>query len=213
MEAKFNEMLASYQTGSDWAGYIEGGLSIVVGAAACYFGTAATCAAVGAPLILKGVDQIGSTGVNQVYGNSLQTEGAALQQLIANISIDIEAQQCWNSFTAQRGALVTAMTNIQIAVNDLGTQQIVLQNLGIENRQALQEGIAVLNQEEGSPLSSLGHQFWVDEKVEQFKKEFEWARRLAFLAMRAVEYEFQQSLPFRSQIVVGRRRRRSCRRS
>ena len=31
----------------------------------------------------------------------------------------------------------------------------------------------------------------------------EWSRRLTFLAMRSVEWEFQQSLPYRSQIVAA----------
>ena len=147
VENQFNSMLASYQTASDWAGWIEGGLSVVVGAVACYVGACA----VGAPLILHGVDQIANSSINAIYGNSLQQEAASLQQLITNFSIEVEAQQCWNNFLAERGSLVTAMTNIQIAVTDLGTQQVVLQNLAIQNRQALQEGISVLSQEQESP--------------------------------------------------------------
>jgi hypothetical protein len=41
---------------------------------------------------------------------------------------------------------------------------------------------------------------WIDERVDRYRKEFEWARRLTFVALRAVEYEFQQTLPFRAQI-------------
>src|SRR5262249_55572842 len=43
--------------------------------------------------------------------------------------------------------------------------------------------------------------YWLDEKVDRFKREMEWARRLTYLAMRAVEFEFQQSLPLRTQIL------------
>jgi hypothetical protein len=97
--------------------------------------------------------------------------------------------------------MATAMSDVQIAISEINTQLERFRNLQGNVNLNLQEGIAVLQRENGSPVASLNHQFWIDEKVERFKSEFEWSRRLVFTAMRAVEYEFQQSLPFRSDIV------------
>lgn len=114
-----------------------------------------------------------------------------------------DVMACWNNFRAQRRALVTAADEIGIAASNIRTQQIKFRTTQLQNRLNLEEGIAVYKREKASPLSSLAHVFWVDEKIEQFRKEFEWARRLVFIAMRAVEFEFQQTLPFRSQIVAA----------
>src|SRR5262249_23624757 len=128
-------------------------------------------------------------------------EATHLQQMEEDFSEEEKAQQCWNTFLAQRRALATAMTDIQIATASLLAQQVKFQNLSSDNLIHLQEGKSMLAQEKASAVMSLGHQFWVNEKVDQYSKEFEWSRRLVFMAMRAVEYEFQQSLPYRAQIV------------
>ena len=189
LQSSYNQMVSDYQMLQAASGFWEGIVSFVGGIASNNIGTA-----------LSGFDQIVNTGVG-ISADAVQNEATSLSQMQENFGNSVTAQQCWNTFLAQRGDLVTAMTNIQIAVNDLGTQQEVLSNLFAQNALSINEGIAVLQQENASPVSSLGHQFWVDEKVEQFRKEFEWSRRLLYLAMRAVEYEFQESLPYRSQIV------------
>jgi len=135
--------------------------------------------------------------------DDIKKEAEEFETMQMKFALEEKSQECWNTFRAQRRALATAMTDVQIASTELQVQAAQFRNLGGQNDLNMQEGRAVLKREQESPLSSLGHHFWVDEKVEQFRKEFEWSRRLAFLAMRAVEYEFQQSLPFRSQIVAA----------
>lgn len=60
---------------------------------------------------------------------------------------------------------------------------------------------ARLKREQERPIGEPAFHFWFDERIEKYRRDFEWARRLTFLAMRAVEFEFQQSLPLRSRIV------------
>jgi hypothetical protein len=190
----YDEMVHDYQEMQAAAGFWEGLVSFAGGIGA----SLANPSSIGT--VFSGFDQIVNTAVG-ISSDAVQNEATALQQMQQNFGNAVADQQCWNTFLAQRGDLATAMINIQIAVNDLGTQQEVLSNLVAENILTVNEGIAVLQQENASPVSSLGHQFWVDEKVEQFRKQFQWSRRLLYLAMRAVEYEFQESLPYRSQIV------------
>jgi hypothetical protein len=149
--------------------------------------------------IVMGVFSLGVGGL----GIAVQDEADRLAKMEKEFDRAEKSQTCWNSFRAQRRALATAMTDVQIASNQLNTQLIRFRNLQADNSQNLREGVAALQKENGSPVGGLAHSFWVDERVERFKKEFEWARKLTFVAMRAVEYEFQQSLPFRSDIVAA----------
>jgi len=70
-----------------------------------------------------------------------------------------------------------------------------------ENRLTLLTAQAAINRERQRPVANYSHHMWYDEKIERYRREFEWSKRLAFMAMRAIEYEFQQSLPFRKDIV------------
>jgi hypothetical protein len=132
---------------------------------------------------------------------AVQDAADSLQLFETLFSNDQKAEACWNSFRAQTRALAAATTDVQIASKELDVQGVAFQNLQSSNSLNLKEGVAAYLREVASPVKSLAHHFWVDEKVERFKKEFEWSRRLTFIAMRAVEYEFQQSLPYRSAIV------------
>jgi hypothetical protein len=185
LEGDFSSMQQDYQIAAAFGGLLQAGIA------------AFTDNPAGA------VGSLVSTGLG-LFGDSVTDEQTKLQQMETNFSDDEKSQECWNTFLADERNQATAMTDVQIATTDLKAQQVVFQNYVGQNALNLQEGIAVLNQEQGSPVSSLGHQFWVDEKVEQFKNQFEWTRRLSYLAMRAIEYEFQQSLPYRSNIVSAK---------
>jgi hypothetical protein len=142
-----------------------------------------------------------SSGFLSMMSGAVQDEAAQLQYLQATFSGEEKAQECWNTFRAQRNALATAMTDIQIAANELNAQMVRYQQLQTDNLLNLQEGKAVYQRELDSPVGSVSHHFWVDERIQTYNETFEWSRRLTFIAMRAVEYEFQQSLPYRSEII------------
>ena len=139
--------------------------------------------------------------LDHLAGNKIQDEQNAITRMEKQFSAAERAQQCWNTWRAQTRELHTAMTDIQIAANDLDAQQLRIKDMQDGNTLNITEGIAALKRERQSPVKSLSHHFWLDEKVERFRTEFAWAQRLTFIAMRAVEYEFQQSMPYRSEIV------------
>jgi hypothetical protein len=136
-----------------------------------------------------------------LFAQQIADEQAKVNQLESSFGRDEKAIGCWNSWSAQRRALADSMIDAQLAMNEVNKQVLVLNNMETENAQNVSEGHAVIQREQNSPLSSVGHHYWLDEKVERFKKELEWSRRLTFLAMRSVEWELQQSLPYRSLIV------------
>jgi hypothetical protein len=136
-----------------------------------------------------------------IFSNFISTEQANYDTLSAEFSLDLKSQECWNTWREQRRELREAMTKIQTAEGLTKVQQVILQNDRDKNDQSIKEGLAVVAREKNRPVGGYAHTFWIDEKVERFKRDLEWARRLTFLAMRAIEYEFQQSLPFRTDIL------------
>jgi hypothetical protein len=142
-------------------------------------------------------------GLSSILGNAVNDAAAQVQQMEAAYGRAEKAQDCWNNFRQQQRAMSASQADVAIASSEVNAQAVAFKNLQLSNDGNLREGIAVYQREQGSPVPSLSHTFWIDEKVEHYKRDMEWARRLAFVAMRAVEYEFQQSLPFRSQIVAA----------
>jgi hypothetical protein len=144
-----------------------------------------------------------TTEIMNIWGQSIDDEAAQLQLMEKQFTGEEKVMACWNDFLAKRGALANAMTAGKAATVQSNVEIINFRNLEQQNNLAFVEGTAVFNRENDSPVGSLSHTFWVDEKIDRFKKDLEWSRRLTFMAMRAVEYEFQQSLPFRSEIVAA----------
>jgi hypothetical protein len=108
---------------------------------------------------------------------------------------------CWMSADNLSRRLVGTTMRIKRRTIDLETSLVEFNNLYAETTSRISEGQAAVGREERRPTGTFAHHFWFDEKVERFKREFEWARRLVFLAMRAEEYEFQQSFPYRKEIL------------
>jgi hypothetical protein len=154
----------------------------------------------------SGLNSVGAWGSGFAHfvtlaGDDVNDEQARFNELSSMFSRSENARACWDNWAAHRRDVKAALTDVDLAVVGLNEQYLVLKNLIDDNNHNLMEGQAAIKREEDSPLSSVGHHYWLDEKVERFKKELEWSRRLTFLAMRAVEWEFQQSLPYRAQIV------------
>jgi hypothetical protein len=63
---------------------------------------------------------------------------------------------------------------------------------------------AQLDTEEHRTVGDLAHHYWYDEKVERFGKAMSWAKQTSYLALRAVEFEFQETLDLRSKVVTAR---------
>lgn len=114
-----------------------------------------------------------------------------------------QLQQCWFQAHSTLRATGGNVTDIKLALNAIDIQRATMKSLIEENRQAMLDGQSKIGIEQWRKYGSYSHDYWFDEKIDRFRKEFEWSRRLTFLAMEAVEYEFQQSLPFRHDILAA----------
>ncbi len=68
----------------------------------------------------------------------------------------------------------------------------------------LLEGRAAYARAAGRNTAELTNQFWIDEDVMSFRRNFAWAKRVTYLALLAVEYELQQSLELRGSLAAAR---------
>ena len=66
-----------------------------------------------------------------------------------------------------------------------------------------EEGRAAIESAKGMPIMPVSHDLWVNQKVDTFTRDMRMARRLVFLAVRAVEYETQQTLDLEREVLAA----------
>jgi|GEM_PF-6419448 len=121
--------------------------------------------------------------------------------LLENLSANENLVACLNDADVQKSAIITEIEAIKTQAMAVDGALIDFSNLQRANLQKILEGVAVLKKERERNWGGYAHHFWFDEKVQTFQREFPWAQRLSYLALRAVEYELQQTLMQRSNIV------------
>jgi hypothetical protein len=112
-----------------------------------------------------------------------------------------EAKACFHEADMRRIGIQTAFMQIQRRLTDSDEAMLKLANLRDHVRQQLVEGAAAVARETGRRLPSVAFHYWYKDKVVEFARKFDRAKKLTFLALEAVEYEHQISLDLRSKIV------------
>ena len=79
-----------------------------------------------------------------------------------------------------------------------------IDELQIAARTLYEDGRGALAAARNRYVRPLTHDFWLDAQVERFWRDLRLARRVTYLAVRAVEYETQQSLPYRTTVLRAR---------
>jgi len=93
--------------------------------------------------------------------------------------------------------VVSQGLRIQQALADLDAANVAFSNLRIEADMVYIDGLATVEFEQGRRLNPLTQDLWLDETVASYRRSFRIAHRVTYLAVLAVEYEFQQSLGLR----------------
>jgi hypothetical protein len=110
---------------------------------------------------------------------------------------------CWHTVEKSQLEIVAAFALISRRATDGVTAANQFQTLMNENVQALRQGTNDVKREKNRFVSTVAHHYWTSEKIDRFNNDFAWAKRMTYLAMRAVEYEFQQSLPLRQAVLTA----------
>jgi hypothetical protein len=142
------------------------------------------------------LSEIGNEELSRVEGD--------YQEFVQKIESVKELFQCRQRFNEIQRGITGARWRVKGALARAAGGVRDYNNLIEETQRELDSGAAALAREKERPAGDYAHHFWYDEKVERYRKEFDWAQRMTYLAMRAVEFEFQQYIPLRRQVLAAK---------
>ncbi len=140
----------------------------------------------------------------QGYQANMEEAEAAFQANMQKRSIEEDITACFHEADMMKFGIDNEYLAVERAIIDVENALLSIANMKSRVRQFLYEGDAAVERERRRTIPSLAHHYWLDEKVSRFESDFAWAQRLTYLAMLAVEYEFQQSLGLRDSILSAR---------
>ncbi len=123
--------------------------------------------------------------------------------LMAMIENDIAEDQCFNDAEMELVGVRTAGLRIQRAASDLQLALFQMSELQILATTAYNDGRGSLEAARDRAVAPMAHDYWLDEKLETYVRRMRNATRIAYLTVRAVEYEFQQSLDARGLVLAA----------
>jgi hypothetical protein len=149
-----------------------------------------------------------TAGYFSYRANQIRAEITQLDAVHAKFQSDVEmkkeAIQCAANNKIAYGAIGPAREQIAQRLDEFQTTLQNFANLQAENALAYDTAAAQLDTESFRKVADFSHHYWYDEKVETFRKQMAWAKQLTYLALRAVEFEFQESLNLRGKVVAAR---------
>lgn len=141
------------------------------------------------------------------------SDGGAREDLeSARVDLDIaletgrslrELYGCWDEIERRQRDWMYGKEAILLRIFDLKQAWFRFDDQVRAVDRQVKEGKTAIAREQGRTLPSVAHHYWTDEKIARFQRDFGRAKRFTYLAMRAVEYEFQQSLGLRGQILTA----------
>ncbi len=132
---------------------------------------------------------------------TMDEAGRSHEQVVQQIEAEVATDVCINDAEMHLVGTQTAALQINRALSDLDSAQFQLQDLKVQARSIFDDGNAALEAVRGRYVAPMSHDLWLDEDVERFLSNMRLARRVAFLAVRAVEYETQQTLGLRADVL------------
>lgn len=138
------------------------------------------------------------------YADAITNAEREYQETLTLRREEAAVKACWHEADQLKAGIDTPVKVIERAMIDADLAAGRFTDLSRQAAQAVHEGPAAVAREEARAVPGIAFHYWLDERVERFEKDFEWARRLTYFAMRAVEYEFQQSLPLRDEVLAAR---------
>lgn len=144
-------------------------------------------------------------GAADIASLSLQYSMDTVQQWhdvnVLQISNRTAMKQCANDAELNLVGSRTAMLRVQRANMDLQAAYRRQQSMVASAQGVYDEGKAALYAAEGRTVAPVSHDLWADERIDTFLSDMRVARRVSYLAVRAVEYETQQSLGLGAKVL------------
>ncbi|RAL20367.1 hypothetical protein DL240_17450 [Lujinxingia litoralis] len=120
--------------------------------------------------------------------------------LVAGLEAEAEFEICANDARMELVSLRTASIEVERAVFDLQRAHATLFELTHAALRVHESGNAYLERVENMEVPDASGDVWVNEKITTYAHDFQIAKRATYLAVRAVEYEYQASLAVRQAV-------------
>ncbi len=133
----------------------------------------------------------------------MENAEAQHQATVQQMSNDLAVRACWSEVNKSYLAIPAAARDVDSASRRADQAVANLANQKLRVRQILREGRAAVAREAGRKVPSLAFHYWLDERLDRYHDEMEWARKLTYLAVLAVEYEFQASLDLHDDVLAA----------
>ncbi len=165
------------------------------GAVAGGVATGASCAA--------GAVEVVSQGFSIGFGTALENAEQAHDDAVTELENEGNYEVCMNDAKLHLVGLETASLNVESAMLDLSSALAAMRTeVALANDQWA-EGRDSIELESTRFARRPDLDLWLDESVAEYERRFRLARRTVYLAVRAVEYEFQSSLAARADVLAA----------
>ncbi|MFO0726566.1 MAG: hypothetical protein U1E65_22460 [Myxococcota bacterium] len=128
---------------------------------------------------------------------------ASHDALMMKLQHEIDIQVCFNDAEQNLVGIRTASLQIVRAMQDLTSALYSFQQDKVAAQRAYSSGIEAMAIARSRHVRPAEHDFWLSEAVDRYDAKMRVARRIVFLAVRAVEYEFQESLDAEQKVLVA----------
>lgn len=202
--AKHNALMKDLDTARAVAAGIATAASAAKDCAASFNVESIVTGAVAGVCIASGVEAaatIAADVLETVMGNAERAHEEAVLALAGNTEEEI----CFNDAEMELVGARAALMRIERARQDQAAALVELRGLKSYTYDLFVEGGEAVAREEALLERSVPSQFLLSEAAERFDRRMAYARRVVYLTVRAVEYEFQTSLSDRQKVLSSTR--------
>jgi hypothetical protein len=125
------------------------------------------------------------------------------ERLLLSIENDIEEELCFNDAELHLVGARSAALRIERAMIDLEAAAVAFETQKSNAQAAYEDGRYILAAKRDRFVTPMDLDFWIDEVLRRYDERFRFARQVTYLAVRAVEYEYQQSRSERAAVLAA----------
>ncbi|MFH1812509.1 MAG: hypothetical protein ABIJ09_27500 [Pseudomonadota bacterium] len=128
---------------------------------------------------------------------------ASHEALMLNLQNEVDEQLCFNDAELFLVGVRTASLRVQKAISDMNVALYKFEQDKSSAQTAHDAGRAALKIAAARQVRPPSNDFWFDEKVDTYQRKLRIARRILYLAVRAVAYEFQESRQEEARVLAA----------
>lgn len=127
--------------------------------------------------------------LSQEMGNSMEQRKRAHEAMLQERSLVQDLRACWTTAEQYDRAIGAAEQASQEATARMQSAIIAFENAVSEGREILATAPVEIDRELNRPSIPIAFHYWLPEALETYQFAFDSARRYAYMALRAVEYD------------------------